>query len=127
DADPGVAERHAQALAATLAADGIAGLALPALLLSALPGATLDALQAVLAYGEHPHVVAQAARRLRDASTLRYLPSFCVGSWVGPLAFWRAAGGWRVHALARPYPHPVVLGRFDDLADLHQAGRLCLL
>jgi non-ribosomal peptide synthase protein (TIGR01720 family) len=126
-ADPAVADRHAAMLADAIERHQATTLSLPALLLPIVASARLARLNVLLAYGEHPHALHPLLRDDERPAALRFLPAFCLASWAGPLAFAPSDAGWRLLPLAGPYPRPVVLGPFMDVADEHQAGRLHLL
>ncbi|HJV64064.1 MAG TPA: condensation domain-containing protein [Albitalea sp.] len=121
--DESTSDRLAQALVRHRATT----LALPALLSWRAASASFASLRTLMAYGEHAHPVEQLARSAMAPGALRFLPVFCLASWVGPLAFGPSEGGWRLQPLAGPYPVALALGPMRDLADERQCGRLHLL
>ncbi|KAA1003859.1 AMP-binding protein [Paraburkholderia panacisoli] len=109
-----------------IASERISAFPLPTLLLPAAP-TELESVNALIAYGDHPHTLEQLARLRSTPWALYFMPLRCSDAWTGPVAFSPSRGEWHLAPLQGSYHFPIVLGQFMRLADERQAGRLHLV
>ncbi|NIF50918.1 condensation domain-containing protein [Burkholderia sp. Ax-1724] len=114
-------------LSELIAHDRISALAFPALLLPSLTIDSRASVNALIAYGNHPHTLEWVAR-CQSAPKARYFAPVCdCDAWKGPVAFAPVRDEWQLASLQGAFHVPVALGPFMDLADERQRGRLCLV